>query len=65
MKGLRVTKIVKEMRFERVWGKLEAKKMFVRFGKSSISVFQEFFASINKIFILGGGLGTRLSFYEV
>ena len=26
--------------------------------------FQEFFASINKIFILAGRLGTRLSFYE-
>ena len=31
--------------------------------KSLISVFQEFFASINKMFILVGGLGTRLSFY--
>ena len=30
MKGLRVTKIVKEIRFERVWGKLEAKKCFQR-----------------------------------
>ena len=34
-------------------------------GKSLISVFQEFFASINNIFILAGTLGTRLSFYEV
>ena len=30
-------------------------------GKSLISVFQEFFASINEIFILVWGLGTRLS----
>ena len=29
------------------------------------SVFQEFSSSINKTFILSGGLGTRLSFYEV
>ena len=33
--------------------------------KSLISVFQEFFASINKIFILVERLGTRLLFYEV
>ena len=30
-----------------------------------ISVFQEFTSSINKTLILAGGLGTRLSFYEV
>ena len=30
------------------------------YGKSSISVFQEFFASIDKSFILGAGLSTRL-----
>ena len=35
------------------------------YGKSLVSVFQEFFASINKIFILAGGLRTRLSFYGV
>ena len=34
-------------------------------GKSLISVFQEFFASIDKIFILAGGLGTGLPFYRV
>ena len=34
-------------------------------GKSLISALQEFFASINKISILAGRLGTRLSFYEV
>ena len=32
-------------------------------GKSSISIFQEFFASVQKIFILAGGLRTRLSFH--
>ena len=35
------------------------------YGKSLISVFQRFFATINKIFILAGRLSTRLSFYEV
>ena len=29
------------------------------------SVFQELFASINKMFILAGRRSTRLSFYEV
>ena len=35
------------------------------YGKSLISIFQEFFASTNKMSILWGRLGTRLSFYEV
>ena len=30
MKGLKVTKIFKEIRFDGVWGKLEAKKCFQR-----------------------------------
>ena len=30
------------------------------YGKSSISVFQKTFAGIEKIFILGGRLGTKL-----
>ena len=30
------------------------------YGKSSISIFQQLFASIDKIFVLGGRLGTRL-----
>ena len=30
MKGLRVTKIVKEIKFEGVWGELEPKKGFNR-----------------------------------
>ena len=37
----------------------------VKYGKSSIYVFQEFFASINKTFILEGRLGARLLFYEI
>ena len=35
------------------------------YGKSIISIFQAFFASTNKIFLLAGRLVTRLSFYEV
>ena len=33
--------------------------------KSLVSVFQQVFASINKIFILAGGVGTRLLFYSI
>ena len=39
--------------------------MYSSLREKLISVFQEFFASITKIFILAGGLGTRLSFYGV
>ena len=30
------------------------------YGKSAISIFQEFFATIDKIVVLAVGLGTRL-----
>ena len=33
--------------------------------KSSVSIFQQFFGSINKIFILGARLATKLQFSEV
>ena len=33
--------------------------------KSLISIFQEFFASINEILILAAGLGTKLSFFGI
>ena len=35
------------------------------YRKSSISIFQYFFVSIEKMLILGARLGTRLQFYEV
>ena len=35
------------------------------YGKDLMSVLQHLFASINKIFILAGRLGARLSFYKV
>ena len=75
MKVLRVTKTVKEVMFEGVWGKLEAKKCFqcqsfTKYLRLTLvfmwnSALQEFFASINNVFILAGRLGTRLSYYEV
>ena len=37
----------------------------VHYGKSSISVFQEIFASTDKIFISGGRIITRQQFYKV
>ena len=82
VKGLRVIKIIKEIKFEGVWGKFEAKNCFQRqpFTKYLRLIvlsmwnsalwekfnfcFQEF-ASIDKIFILAGGMGIRLSFYDV
>ena len=36
-----------------------------KYVKVLISIFQQSFASINKIFILGGALGARLKFCEV
>ena len=83
MKGVRVTKIVKENKFEGVWDELEAKNCFQRqsFTKdlsltlvfmrnsalrsSLISAFKEFYANINKVFLLAGRLGTRQLFYKV
>ena len=71
---LRVTKIVKQTNFEGVWGELEGKYCFqrkswpkymrqterVHCGISSISIFQQFFSSIEKILILERRLSTRL-----
>ena len=37
----------------------------VPYGKSLISIFQQFSASIKNNFGLGGRLGTTLKFYEV
>ena len=68
VKSFRVNKIVHEIKFEGVWGWVKSKKMYpetTTFGKSLISVFQEFFASINKTFNLAERRGTRLSSYEV
>ena len=83
VKGLRVTKIFKEIKFEGVWNELESKKFFrdnnsqniceqfkvssdiAHNGKGLISVFAEFFASINKNFTLTERLLNWLSLCEV
>ena len=48
-----------------IWGWLWFSCGVAHSGRSLISVFQDFFASINKNFILAVGLGTALSFYGV
>ena len=83
VKDIKVTNIVKEIKVEEVWIKLEAKNCFQRqsFTKdlsltlvfmrnsalrsSLISAFKEFYANINKVFLLAGRLGTRQLFYKV
>ena len=57
--NLNLQAITKYLRLNVVLCKVE------NYGKSLISVFQEFFASINKIFILAVTLITRLLFYDV
>ena len=46
-----------------IWGWLWFSCEIEHYGKGLISIFEEFFASIKKISILAGRLGTRLSFY--
>ena len=48
-----------------IWDQLQLSCEIGHSGKSLISLFQEFFASIDKAFILAGGVGARLSFYEI
>ena len=50
---------------QNIWGKLYFFCEVAHYGKSSISIFQDFFASTNKIFISGGGLSTKLSSMKV
>ena len=77
MKGLSVTKNVKEIMFEGVWCELETKKgsreknsqniflcEIAHIGKSLISIFQEFSPSIDKKNFFARRLYTELSFYE-
>ena len=51
--------------FGDILDKLQFSCEIAHYGKSLISLFQEFFDSFDKILILWGRLGTRLSFYEV
>ena len=70
MTGLKITKIVDEIKFEGVSGKLGAQKSFQRhtmfetnssfYVKDLIFVLQEIFTNADKIFVLGERLGTRL-----
>ena len=68
MKCLRVTKIVKEVKFEGVWSSLGTERCtrdnhswgVGHCGRGLISAFEEFFASIGKVFILAGEVGTGL-----
>ena len=48
-----------------IWGWLWFSCGVAHSGKCLISVFQGFSASIDGAFILAGGLGTGLSFFEV
>ena len=48
-----------------IWGQPWLSFQMVYCGKGLITVFQQFFASIDKTFILPGGLATGRSFYEV
>ena len=49
---------------QNVWHNLYFSCEIVQHGKSLITAFQEFFASIDKTFVLAARVGTRLSFYE-
>ena len=64
MLWLRLQSFTKKLRltllFMRNSGKVDYGKLQEKFKE-----FQEFFASINKIFISAGRLGARLLFYEV
>ena len=70
-KALELPKLSIKNKFEEAWGKLKARTCFERqswakyLRQTQVQEFQEFFASIDKIFILRGRLGTRLQFYEV
>ena len=50
---------------ENIWDKLLFSCEITHYGKSLISVFQELIPGLNKIYILAGGLGTRLPLYEL
>ena len=49
----------------KIWEKLYIPCEIAYYGKGSISIFKKCLASIDKIFVLGGSLGSRLYFHEV
>ena len=79
VKGLRVTKVVKQIKFEWVWGRVRRKKLLPRKSFTKYMDFmwnsalrekfnfylQKISASANNIFISGGRLSTSPYFYDV
>ena len=81
VEGVKVTKNIKEMKFEEVWGEIESKRAFQRqwltgyLGLTPVLVWDcarrgggwghWFSASVRGAFILEGGLGAGLPFYAV
>ena len=57
--------VSKDNKLQNIWDLLYFSSEITHNEKSLISVFQEFFAIINKNFIFAGRLDTRLWFYEV
>ena len=64
LKNYKVMTMFHRLRFLLVvlqsWPKYARQCEIAHCGKSSISIFEQFFTCIDKIFILGGRLGTRL-----
>ena len=52
--------VTRYSRGQSIWETLYFPCEIAHCGKSSISIFKESFASIDKTLFLGGGLGTRL-----
>ena len=62
---LEANNVSRDNHSQNIWDKLWFSFETAHYLKSLIFVFQEFFACIDKIFILIGRLGNRLSFNEV
>ena len=58
-------KVSRDNHSQKNYGKLWFSCKIAHYGKGLNSFFQEFFASVNKMFILAGRLGNRVSFYGV
>ena len=50
---------------QNIYDQLSFSRQIVHQWKSLIAIFRDFFASINKVLILEGALGTGLSSYKV
>ena len=59
--GVGIFKLQPQTKYSRItMGTMRNSSTMVHYGKSSISIFKESFASIDKIFFLGRRLDTRL-----